>query len=585
MKRLAVTLVGLFVLAIAVLWPAVQFNSGGPGATETTTITRYLADFDVDQNGDLSVTERLTVDFPDSGKHGIFRFFDRADPSAPHARRDPHDISVTMDGASEPFELSTQSGGRYVVARIGDPHITLLPGAHTYAISYRVDGVLEPGTDGAQSQFYWNLIPGGWAQAIDQARLTVHLPAPFTSSPPVQCAVGAGATTGCASLVTEGRQTLFITTGPLAPRTPVTIKVGLPIPTPPAGTSIPWSARWDPVLGDSVPALVVVLLLAVAAGVVGAFVAHSAHERPPAYPLQYAPPDGVGPAEAMYVVTERVDNQAFVASLLWAAQQGAIDLTRDGDTWTITDTSGAEGWAKLDPVTASVAPLLGGPGGTFQASRSDVSSGQVLQSRIAAFEAETREWGTQNGYLTRAGLGRFGTVLVILAALAAGVFGFLNWFDMSVTALIPGAFAVAALPLLLPTSATKRTAAGRDLWSRLGGFRRVLSTPSSQERFDFSGRQELYTAYIPWAVAFGCADEWAKKYRTEVGAEPPLPAYFAGYYAGDQAGSYVNQMVGDFSSTVASSISAYQATQSHSSGGGGGFSGGGGGGGGGGGSW
>ena len=112
----------------------------------------------------------------------------------------------------------------------------------------------------------------------------------------------------------------------------------------------------------------------------------------------------------------------------------------------------------------------------------------------------------------------------------------------------------------------------------------MLSTPSSKQRFDFSGRQDLYTAYIPWAVAFGCADAWAKKYRTEVGAEPPVPAYFAGYYAGAHTGDYVSSMVNDFNSTVSSSISAYQATQSHSSGGGG-FSGGGGGGGGGGGSW
>ena len=49
---------------------------------------------------------------------------------------------------------------------------------------------------------------------------------------------------------------------------------------------------------------------------------------------------------------------------------------------------------------------------------------------------------------------------------------------------------------------TRRTAKGRELWSKVGGFYRVLSTPSSQNRFDFSGRQDLYTAYIPWAVAF-----------------------------------------------------------------------------------
>ena len=581
MKRLAVTLAGLVVLAIAVLWPALQYNTGGPGATETTTITRYLADFDVDANGDLSATERITVDFPDSGKHGIFRFFDRADPSAPHARRQPHDITVSMDGGPEPFDLSTQSGGRYVVARIGDPNITLVPGAHTYTISYRVDGVLEPGTGGAQTQFYWNLIPGGWDQPIRDARLSVHLPAPAS---PVECAVGAGATDGCTA---QGEHTssLTVVTGDLSPRTPVTIKAGLPIPTPPAGTTIPWSVRWDPVLGDSVLVLVIVLLLAAVSGAVGLLVAHSAHERQPAYPLQYAPPDGVGPAEAVYVVTETVDNQAFVASLLWAAQQGAIDLKRDGDTWTITDKAGEAGWAKVDPVTAAVAPLLGGPGGTFQATSGDVTSGKALKSRIAQFESETRTWGKQNGYLTQAGLGAAGTLLTLGAIVGVLAFGFFNWLGMSITALIPGLFALAALPMLLPTSRTKRTPAGRDLWSRLGGFRRVLSTPSSKERFDFAGRQELYTAYIPWAVAFGCADEWAKKYRTEMGTEPPVPAYFAGYYAGDHTGNYVNQMVGDFSSTVASSISAYQATQSHSSGGGGGFSGGGGGGGGGGGSW
>jgi hypothetical protein len=581
MKRLAVTLAGLVVLAIAVVWPALQYNTGGPGAEETTTISRYLADFDVDANGDLTATERITVLFPESGKHGIFRFFDRADLSAPHARRQPHDITVSMDGGPEPFDLSTQSGGRYVVARIGDPNITLVPGAHTYTISYRVDGVLEPGTDGAQTQFYWNLIPGGWAQPIRDARLTVHLPAPAS---PVACAVGAGAVDGCTARG-EHTRTLTVATGDLAPRTPVTIKAGLPIATPPAGTTIPWSARWDPVLGDSVLVLAIVLLLAALSGAIGALVAHSAHERPPAYPLQYAPPDGIGPAGAVYVVTETVDNQAFVASLLWAAQQGAIDLTRDGDTWTITDKAGQAGWAKVDPVTAAVAPLLGGPGGRFRATRGDVTSGKALKSRIAQFESETRAWGKQNGYLTQAGLGAAGTLLTIGAILGVLAFGFFNWLDMSITALIPGLFAVAALPMLLPTSRTKRTPAGRDLWSRLGGFRRVLSTPSSKQRFDFAGRQELYTAYIPWAVAFGCADEWAKKYRTEMGAEPPVPAYFAGYYAGDHTGNYVNQMVGDFSSTVASSISAYQATQSHSSGGGGGFSGGGGGGGGGGGSW
>jgi uncharacterized membrane protein YgcG len=582
MKRVLLVVVGLGVLALAVVLPALTFNEGGPAQTDETTISRYAADFTVAANGDLTVVETLAVDFPGSDKHGIFRFFDRSDPSAPHARRVPHDITVSMDGHAEPSELTTAANGRYDVVKIGDPDVLLDSGTHTYVIGYRVDGVLEPGTNGSPTQFYWNLIPGGWSQEIEQAHLTVHLPAAAEAT---QCAVGVGATGGCKA-TGRGSQTLRVDTDALPSRTPVTIKVGLPIATPPAGDTLPWTARLDGVLGDSVAGLVAVLLLAVAAGVAGALAAWSARERKPAFPLQYEPPPGVGPAEGNYVVHEKVDNRAFVASLLWAAQQDAIILHRNGDDWTITDKAGADGWGKLDHVTAAIAPLLGGPGGQFTARRHDVRTGQVLAERIEKFEDETRDWGKKQGFLTTAGLGSIGSVLVIGAAALAWVSAFGVWFGMSITGLVPGAFALAASPLLATGAGTRRTAAGRDLWSRLGGFERVLSTPSSKQRFDFSGRQELYTAYIPWAVAFGCADAWARKYRTEMGVEPPVPAYFGGMYVGDHTGNYVDQMVGDFSSTLSSSISAYQATQAHSGGGGGGgFSGGGGGGGGGGGSW
>jgi hypothetical protein len=583
MKRALVTIVLAVALAVVIVLPALGIqtdDSAGNGA-EDTTIARYDADFQVAANGDLAVTETLAVDFPGVGKHGIFRFFDRHDPTESRVLRTPHDISVTMDGHTEPFEISHQSHGRYVVARIGDPNVTIGLSEHTYVIRYRIDGVLEPGTQRAQTQFYWNLIPGGWAQSIRNVHLVVHLPAVPTYA---RCAVGAGATSGC-KVDDKETNSLTIDGRGLAPYTPVTLKAGLPIDTPPAGEPLPWSATWEPVLGDSWGGLTTVLILALAAGGAGVVLAGRSFERKPAFPVQFAPPPDVGPAEAAYVVTEKVDQQAFVASMLWAAQQGAVELSRDGDSWTITDKAGPEGWAKLDRATTAVAPLLGGAGGQFTAQRKDVSSGLILQKRIAAFQKETRDWGLSNGFLAKTGIGGFGGIVVIAAAIVAGYAAFTTWFGMSITGLVPGAFALAASPLLAPTAATRRTSKGRDLWSRLGGFERMLSTPSSKQRFDFSGRQDLYTAYIPWAVAFGCANEWAKKYRTETGAEPPVPAYFGGYYAGAHTGDYVNQMVHDFSSTVSSSISAYQATQSHSSGGGGGFSGGGGGGGGGGGSW
>lgn len=582
MKRLIATALGLAVVVFVLLLPALLWDvTLADEDPEPTTITSYVAHFSVDEDGDLAATETITVDFPVSDRHGIFRFFDKADRSAPHARRVPHDIDVTMDGGAVPFEVLSEESGRIVDAKIGDPGSYVEPGEHVYEISYRIDGILEEGTDGTKTQLYWNLVPAGWRQSIAKADLTVDLPVDAAG---VRCAVGAGATGGCTA-DGDGTRTLRVRTGPLAANTPVTVKVGLDMDTPPAGTTLPWTARFDPVLGTHVVLLVVVVVLAGAAGAFGFVLARRARETDPQFPLMYAPPEGIGPAQAAYLVTESVDDEQYVATLMYAAEKGAIDLARDGEAWTITDKQGAAGWAGLDPVTSGVAHLLGGPGTSFTATPKDVAAGQRLKSEIDSFEESTRDWASGSGLMVGSGLGGFGGVVIGACFLAVLGIGIANPFDMTVIGLVPGLFAVLGAPLAARGAGTRRTRTGRDLWSRAGGFRRILSTPSAQDRFDFAGRQDLYTAYVPWAVAFGCAEEWAGKYRTEMGTEPPVPSYFGPGYAGAYTGSAVSSMVDDFQSTVSSAISSYEATQKSSSSGGGGFSGGGGGGGGGGGSW
>ena len=584
MKRVVGVVVWVALLVGVMLWPAVTYNWSTAATTyEETTIRTYLADFTIDDDGDLHAVETLTVDFPGYGKHGIFRFFDEADQSdherPPGAARHLGD----RDGSPEPFEILDENQGRITNVRIGSADVTIDPGEHTYVIEYTIDGVLEEGTTGQPTQFYWNLIPGGWLQAIDTANLTVNLPAPASG---VQCARGVGQSGGC-SAEGDGTQTLTVNVEALSPNTPVTVKVGLDMATPETGTSVPWSARFDPVLGRSPSRVAIVLLLALLAGAYGAWQARKVREKTPPYPLQYGPPDGIGPAQGAYMMTERTDKKAFVASIMEAAAKGSVTLDRNGSSWTVTDTQGPQGWAGLDSVTQRVARLTGGPGLAFTATPSSVASGEKLKTELAGFESATRSWATSEGFMQRAGLGCLGGLFVIGGGIVALLIAGGNFMNMGILALIPGLLAAGAAPVMASGASTKRTVKGRDLWSRVGGFYRVLSTPASQNRFDFSGRQELYTAYVPWAVAFDCADQWAAKYRAETGQEPPVPAYFPGY-GGAHTGNYTDQMVNSFSSTVDGAISAYQATQSSSSsggGGGGGFSGGGGGGGGGGGSW
>jgi hypothetical protein len=242
MRKLVAGLFGLVLLAVIIGIGGISVDTS-TSSSESSTITDYTADFTVNPDGDLDVVETLTVSFPIS-RHGIFRFFDTRDnPNGSHSRVLPEDIEVSRDGQSEPYSKEDKSRGRYVVLKIGSASTTMT-GSHVYRISYTIPDALSEGTDGARTQFYWDLIPGGWEMPINRSHLTVHLPAPAQD---FRCAVGAGQTSGCTA-EGEGTDTLTVVTGGLEPNTPVTIRAGLDIPTPKAST-LPWSNRLDPILG------------------------------------------------------------------------------------------------------------------------------------------------------------------------------------------------------------------------------------------------------------------------------------------------------------------------------------------------
>ena len=85
------------------------------------TFSDYRADFHVDGNGNLDATETITAEFP-SGRHGIFRYWDVANPNSPRVRQKPRD-HLDPDGRQpdRPTRCSVESGDRFRVAKIGDP--------------------------------------------------------------------------------------------------------------------------------------------------------------------------------------------------------------------------------------------------------------------------------------------------------------------------------------------------------------------------------------------------------------------------------------------------------------------------------
>ena len=256
-------LIALAFIAIAVLWPLVFTGTSSAGLVDDpVTFSEYRADFHVDGDGNLDATETITAEFP-SGRHGLFRYWDIANPNSPRVRQKPEITSILMDGNPIRYQTLSESGGRFRVAKIGDPDRYLDWGTHIFEIRYTVPGVLDPGDIGARKEFatsagqtadgqppsvfFWNVIAPSWNNSIDRADITVTLPAGITGA---QCSVGTGVGGACDDLTINGT-TMTVAATNLAPRTPVTVRVGVDTPPPPRA-ELPWSYKWDRILGRSV---------------------------------------------------------------------------------------------------------------------------------------------------------------------------------------------------------------------------------------------------------------------------------------------------------------------------------------------
>lgn len=596
--RMIARLVPVLLIALGLLWPALFAGSSqGAPVDDPVTITSLRADFTVDRDGLLQATETVTAEFP-SGRHGIFRFWDISNPNDTRVRQIPDVVEISLDGQSVPYEMLTREKGRIVVAKIGDPDSYLTPGSHVYRIRYTVPGVLDPGRTGdtktfassvgaspaeAPSVFFWNVI-ARWNNRIDQADVTVTLPA---TVPGAQCSIGAGVGQPCTGLSVDGT-TLRLSAVYLPPGTPVTVRAGTDVATPPRA-GLPWSTRWDPVLGRSVPVAAGLFGLTAVAGLGAVRWWRGTVEPAPGFPLQYAPPRGLGPVQSEYIRTEEVPANGLTATLFHLADRGLLALHQDSPKkWTVRNVGGAGDWAGVDPVSVAVGSALGltYPGAVFRANGS-VSAGRKLSTAKTDMGAAVKQWAIDGGLVVKRRqellLRVFNVVALILA-----VGGFLLWFfPITLWGLPFALFALLSAGSWKSGVGMRRTAAGRQLWSESGGFHRMLATDSAESRFDFSARRDLYTAYIPYAVAGGAAAAWAAKYQAATGQPAPDP----GWYQSSSGGNWGSESSGgatfdSFDSALASSIGAYTASQSSSSssGGGGGGSGGGGGGGGGG-SW
>lgn len=553
------------------------FTTAGEQVTDTSILDKYRVDFDLQPDGRLTSTEHLDVQFTSYGKHGIYRIFDTRDAQYKGVEHPVKVLSVDRKRQGvwvpEPYIVSQEGGGTMTI-RIGAEHRTFEPGIQKYRIVSETRNALtrpKDGPDGAGSQWYWDVVGSGWSMPMRSAVVSATIPAPMTD--PV-----CEASVTCEIRRVDGGYRISMTD--LPPYTAVTMKAFFTQPAPSPQRSL---TQYLLLLGTAGFVLLSLLLT-------GLTFARSRERRLSRQP-RFEPP-GPDPLPCTWTLNEQPSERAVPAVLLNLVAHGALDFTAEPRS--VHDSNGPD-WIQLTRTSQPLPDLVGftaavsslgltQAGATRVIQKKSVSDGQVLKSLDGRISNETLELVLQQGYATRVR----GSGLALFLAFAAIVGGFsaLIWLSSGLL--------VAAL-LLVPAVAglaisqhdkTRLSEAGAAIRDATAGFRQVLSTPASSERFDYAARVRHFDEYLPWAVAFDCADEWAQSCTPPPGS--PEAAGLAGtshMYASPTQTSRMWALSTGVVAVEASAVAAYQATQSSSSSGGGGGGGGGGSGGGGGGSW
>ena len=603
----AKTSVRVLLACLAAAWLTVISSSAGR-ADEGWVITSFRSDISIASNSTLTITEDIRVDFGSLEKHGIFRTIPlryRYDD-----KRDRYYLlevkSVTNGSENLPYDDSVSNDNE--VIKIGDPN-RLVSGNQRYVITYTVVGVMNSFAD--HDELFWNVDGALWPVPKAVVSATVHVPS--GSLQKSTCFQGAPGSTETCTHADSGSAAEFSATRRLGSGEEMSvatalIKGAVDVPAPmlePRQRQFPQDAF------DLTPLTVALFLLLMVLGL--GLVAWNwwVHGRDRAYltqhylasapsaatdapaegeriqplfahtPLvvEFGPPQNMRPAELGLILDESADTKDVTATIVDLAVRGYLTIAEGAGKadWTLTQKNGPEISALLPYERTLLYGLFSGRDtvklsdlkGTFSPTLR-MAEGQIYADSLS------RRLFTSNPTQARAAWGCLGFALVLVGFAAAVGLGLAFGWGLVGLAIVISGIALAATFPFMP----QRTAAGRDLLQHTLGFRLYMTT-AEKYRQQFAEKAQIFTQLLPYAIVFGCVNQWAKAFE---GID--TAAANSGWYAGNvplQAALLASNLE-SMNANISSAITYVPPSSGSSSGFSGGFSGGGGGGGGGG-SW
>ncbi|MFW2513844.1 DUF2207 domain-containing protein [Demequina sp. SO4-13] len=582
----------------------------GPDDHPGREVLQWDATYALHEDGSVDVRTEIDFDFGDEPGHGVVFTLPTAQPIEDGYERlfDVTDITATSPSGA-PDELDVDSQGGSLVVRIGDEDVDDVSGVQTYVITYSVaramDATEASETDEALAgdEFYWDAIGSGWETPIRDVSITVESPIAATE---VACFAGPqGSRDGCEA-VGEPSESVTFEAGDLDPGEPVSVAALYPSGS--FDTTQNTRIENDIVRAFAITPWTVGIALAMLAAGLGALALYfrrtavdrqyagltpglgpvsgaDGATRPVAggqpVAVQFEPPAGLRPGQLGTLLDEKADVRDVTATIVDQAVRGYLRIDPVGDEQEPEDYTLVKLRDGDDAMPAYGRTLFD----AIFLDRSEVTLTDLkatFAADLAKVQKEMYADVTDRGWFHRnPQSARVAWAVIGVCGLVAGVIATIVLAANSRWALVGLPLVIVSIVMLALTGkASARTAEGTRILAQTKGFKLFLETADGH-RLRFEEGHDIFSQYLPYAIAFGIADKWSEKFAAlaREGYDVPSPTWYGAHYG---AGfwlyhqSFGTQMQ-DFTSLTDSAISTPAAGTSGGSGfsSGGGFSGGG----------
>jgi len=554
---------------------------------EDFTIRSFRSAIEVRTDSSLRVIETIETEFH-RPRHGIYRDIPfRYQDELGRTTVTPLTVLSVTDSSWKNRKFNVSRTGGRIRIRIGDPKV-YVNGRQTYVVSYLVENGLLFFPD--HDELYWNATGNEWPVPIDSATAVVTFSAGMSpSSLRTGCFTGPrGSREAACSVTTDGNGTVFQASRPFRSGEGMTVLLGWD-----KGVVHPPS-RWTRLLfrmnlRENWPAISPFLTFFFMLGLWY----RKGRDPRTGDPLvvAYTPPEEGGrpllPAEAGALFDERFDPQDLTASVVHLAVKGYLvieEKTIEGILFDKTDyllRRERKPDAGLPPLERLLLEqLFEGHGSEVRISELKLSFYKNLEDlRKAAFEGlEGLRYFAADPSSVKSAYIR-GGVLIAGAGMFAAVLSQRVWEGEMV--LLPVCSVISgAIVLLFSRFMPVKTLRGVKALGRVKGFEEFLMR-AEKDRLERLNDPRLFEKYLPYAIALGVSERWAKAFEG-IAQEPPRWYASGSGFRTFQPSSFHHSLDSALTGMASAMTAAPRSSGSGFSGGGGS---GGGGGGGGGGSW